>query len=884
MGQSMIEPIERRSAPESGDAASCVGATTAPHVRLSGDGRVRAEGKFLYRGQEKLYAQGFTYGTFAPDESGREFHDPIRVERDFELMAAQGATTVRTYTVPPRWLLDAAARHGLFVMVGIPWEQHVAFLDDPKRARSIVDRVRAAVRACAGHPALLCFSVGNEIPASIVRWHGRRRIERFIERLYRAAKDEDPQALVTYVNFPSTEYLELPFLDLVCFNVYLEARQDLERYLARLHNLAGDRPLLMAEIGLDTRRNGEAEQAQALEWQLRSSFESGCAGAFVFAWTDEWHRGGLPIEDWDFGVTSRERQPKPALDAVRRVFAEIPFGPRSWPRISVVVCTHNGNGTLKRCMQGLAEMRYPDYEVIFVDDGSTDPTAVLRARDFGFRLIQTENRGLSSARNTGWQAASGEIVAYLDDDAWPDPDWLSYLAAAFQDGGYGGVGGPNVPPPSDGPIAQCVANAPGGPIHVLLSDTEAEHIPGCNMAFRRDALAAVGGFDRQFRVAGDDVDLCWRIQDAGYRLGFSPSALVWHHRRNSVRAYWRQQRGYGKAEALLERKWPERYNAAGHVRWGGRLYGRGLAMPLARRQRVHHGRWGLGLFQSLYEPAPGTLSALPLMPEWYLVIALLAVVCGLGAVWSPLLLALPLLAASVLTALGQAVKSARGASFADSAPQLKGGSVTMRALTMLLYLLQPAARLWGRLSYGLSPWRRDSGRPLRWPTPHGLEAWSETWRAPEERVGAVERVLIDRGARVGPGDEFSRWDLEASCGTLGRMRVRMALEEHGQGRQLLRMRCWPRWPRLGIAAALVLAGASAAALLDGALAPGIALALLCLAVATRTVLDLAASAGALDEAFRQAGQDPPELRVMSPSAHPPQLVQRRREAEAEAAA
>ena len=164
--------------------------------------------------------------------------------------------------------------------------------------------------------------------------------------------------------------------------------------------------------------------------------------------------------------------------------------------------------------------------------------------------------------------------------------------------------------------------------------------------------------------------LCWRMQDASYRLGFSPAAVVWHHRRNSVAAYWRQQRGYGKAEALLERKWPERYNAAGHVRWAGRLYGRGVALPLSRRQRVHHGKWGLGLFQSLYEPAPGSLSVLPLMPEWYLLVVVLAVLSSLGALWPPLLLGLPLLAGSVLTALAQAVRSTRHASFAGASPQI----------------------------------------------------------------------------------------------------------------------------------------------------------------------------------------------------------------------
>src|SRR2546422_6137391 len=86
----------------------------------------------------------------------------------------------------------------------------------------------------------------------------------------------------------------------------------------------------------------------------------------------------------------------------------------------------------------------------------------------------TENRGLSCARNTGLQAATGEIVAYLDDDAYPDPHWLTYLAATFMRTTHAGVGGPNLAPAGDGPIAECIAHAPGGPVHVLLTDQEAE--------------------------------------------------------------------------------------------------------------------------------------------------------------------------------------------------------------------------------------------------------------------------------------------------------------------------------------------------------------------------------------------------------------------------
>src|SRR5215218_231109 len=125
-------------------------------------------------GADRLVVRGVTYGTFAPNPDGDAYPDPATVDRDFAQMVAVGINAVRTYTTPPRWLLDLASAHGIFVMAGIAWEHHVAFLDHPGRPADIERRVRAAVRACAGHPAILCYSVGNEIPASIVRWHGRR--------------------------------------------------------------------------------------------------------------------------------------------------------------------------------------------------------------------------------------------------------------------------------------------------------------------------------------------------------------------------------------------------------------------------------------------------------------------------------------------------------------------------------------------------------------------------------------------------------------------------------------------------------------------------------------------------------------------------------------
>jgi GT2 family glycosyltransferase len=827
-------------------SADLIAPETVPHAPIHESlPRPRACGKFIFVGQEKMYIRGVTYGTFRPDENEVQFPEPEIVQQDFAQMAAQGFNAVRTYTVPPRWLLDSASRHGLYVMVGLPWEQHVAFLDGGQRRRSIEERVRDSVRVCAGHPAVLCYTVGNEIPAPIVRWYGRRRVEAFLERLYRVVKAEDPGSLVTYVNYPSTEYLELPFIDFVCFNVYLESEEKLRSYLARLQNIAGDRPLVMAEIGLDSRRNGAEEQARTLDWQIRTVFRGGAAGAFIFAWTDEWYRGGFDIEDWDFGLTRRDRSRKPALDAVRQAMDEVPFPANfEWPRISVVVCSYNGGRVIRDCLEGLLKIEYPNFEVIVVDDGSTDDTAEI-VREYPFRLIQTENRGLSSARNTGMGEAKGEIVAYTDDDARPDPHWLTYLALTFETTGHAGVGGPNIAPPGDGPIADCIANAPGGPVPVLLSDTEAEHIPGCNCAYRKDALMSVGGWDPQFRTAGDDVDLCWRLQRQGYTIGFSPAAMVWHHRRNSLRMYWKQQQGYGKAEALLEAKWPDKYNAVGHVAWAGRLYGKGLTWMLGSwRSRIYQGTWGSAPFQSIYGPAPATLWSLPLMPEWYLITAALALLAALGISWSPLLASLPLLAMALAAPLAQAVCSAARASF-TSEPASRSAELKLRAMTAFLHLLQPLARLRGRLRFGLTPWRRRGRLAWAAPFPRTTTLWSEKWRSPEDWLMSLCERLRACGAVVVNGGDFDRWDITARGGLLGGARVLTAAEEHGAGRQLLRFRVWPTFSLKAVALTLLLLFGAVGAADDGAWVAAILLAAAAIFLLSQLLAECALGVGTL---------------------------------------
>jgi O-antigen biosynthesis protein len=844
------KPLMSHAAPEAGK------------VSMIPAGRPRVEGKFIHLGERKFLVKGVSYGAFEPDADKREYHDLDRIDRDFAQMAASGFNTVRIpHTMPPRALLDIAQRHGLMVMVGLSAEQYVGFLiDRHKAAPDIEGIIREKVLSVAGHPALLCYALGNEIAASVVRWLGRRRVESYLHRIFKCVRRTDPEGLITYVNYPTTEFLQLPFLDFVSFNVYLESPETLRKYLARLQNIACDRPLLMSEVGLDAMRNGEAKQAEVLDWQIRTSFASGCAGVVIFSWTDEWFRGGAEVDDWEFGLTDRDRNPKQALATVSRAFDDAPFpASMEMPRFSVVVCTYNGSRTIRQCIEGILRLDYPDYEVIVVNDGSTDPTkAILKEyKERGVRVVSTRNMGLSHARNIGLKAATGTYVAYIDDDAWPDPHWLQYLAFAFRESSHVGIGGPNLAPPSSGFVERCVDGAPGGPLHVLLTDETAEHIPGCNMAFRKADLESIGGFDATYRVAGDDVDVCWRILKQGWTLGYHAGAQVWHLRRNSLRNYLKQQQGYGKAEALLEAKWPEKYNCLGHVSWGGRVYGNGVIHLLGRRFRVYHGEWGSAPFQNLHQSPPHPMFCLCATPEWWLVVGGFAIVGASGFLWAPLFAAWLFAALAFVLLLVQA-----GFSLRDSGINRRPSPVMPRlarsGVTYALHLLQPLARLYGRLRHGLFVYRRRI--PARFAIPRHRQSayFSRVWIDPIARLRLLEEQFVSTRSSFQRGGDYDTWDFEVLGGTLGGSRMMMAIEDQGSGTQYVRARTWPVSRCMGMVPVALFALIALIAMVQGAYAAAALLGFIAMIIYLRILSESASAQFAILDALKASQNIPAE--------------------------
>jgi GT2 family glycosyltransferase len=659
-------------------------------VSVSSAEPVRAVGKFFFEGDRKIFLKGVTYGPFKPDGAGNYLGDPARAASDLATIRTLGANVVRVYHSPPIWFLDACDAAGLRVLVTLPWAKHIEFLREKSARKEITRSVTDAIRSHRNHPAVLAYLVGNEIAPQMVRWLGVRRVTEFIEQLVTLGREISPETLYSYATYPPTEFLLPQNVDFYCFNVYLHNQHDFERYLLRLQNLTEDRPLILGEFGMDTIRHSEEEQAALLSWHVDSVVKCGLAGTVFFTWTDEWYTGDQQITDWAFGLVTVDRRPKKAFFALREKLGQngssVPHRALGQtPAVSIIVCSFNGAATLRHCLESLTKLDYPDYEIVLVDDGSTDNSAQIAADFPNIRYLHQPNRGLSAARNTGAVAARGEVFVYTDSDCMADVDWLYYLIGTLISGDYAGVGGPNVPPPARNWIQACVAAAPGGPSHVLLTDTVAEHIPGCNMAFWRWAFESVGGFDPEYHKAGDDVDFCWRVQQAGGVIAFSPTAIVWHHRRFTLRAFHHQQKGYGEAESLLRFKHLIFFGPTGSAKWRGQIYGAPRFSWFINRPAIYHGIFGDGFFQSIYPTPQSDLAAYLSSIEWFVLTIFLF---GLGVFLPPLrILPYLMFGGTLCVALSYMVRARIEPRF---------DTVAARLLVMFLAFTQPLVRGWSR--------------------------------------------------------------------------------------------------------------------------------------------------------------------------------------------
>lgn len=778
----------------------------AAQVAAAKPSRLRVAGKFLSREPgigSPAFIHGVSYGPFEPNQRGLPFPERDRLRADLEHIARLGFNTIRLYELPDDEVLEAAQAADLQILAGIPWIDHVDFLSTSRAKNTIRDSIRREARRLAGHPQVAAILVGNEIEKTLVRWMNPPRVLSFIEELIDIAREEAPETLLSYATYPSTEYLIPSNSDFVAFNVYLENRPAFERYVLRLQNLAGNRPLVITECGIDVATHDEAAQGDTFEWQREVLLRAGASGQVWFSYTDDWHRGGRRIEDWKFGLVDRNRHPRAVCEVVRRLPSRLE-PPQPQPRISVIVCTRNGGATLPACLDSLSRLRYDHFEVLVIDDGSTDGTPGIAARYPMVRYHRQEPAGLSVARNTGARLATGEILAFTDDDCLAPPEWLNQLAHAFADGGWTAAGGPNIPPTPRNRIESVVAAAPGAPAHVLLNDVEAEHLPGCNFAVRKAALDSIGGFLPAFTTAGDDVDVCWRLREAGGRLRFVPGAMVWHHRRFTVGACLRQQRGYGRAEALLMKHHPSRFGPLGGARWKGAIYGDSSpASAHAREGSIFHGPMGFGLFQGIYAQSGSVWL------DWTAGVLWIALALLCLAFQEPAAAALV-----IVGALTSAVIRMRRLPLAARRPW------SDQLLLTWLCLLQPVVREWARLIAMIRLHARPSWhpsipevfsatRPLKWSLQVGSRRfWSSEGRDREAWLQALQAKLTALKIPFHIDDGWRRFDVEIPGTGFGHCwAVRSVTEYHADGQRLTRIALLLRWSKR---LTVVLAGLAAA--------------------------------------------------------------------------
>ena len=747
-------------------------------------GAFLVDGRFFQRRGGRAHIQGITYGPFA---------EPLDVtdwcRRDLDDIAGLGFNALRVYERPSKGFLAACEERGLAVFVSLKWESNTDFLGASEEVMTRLEDDVMALRDAAG---ISGYFIANEIRATVVRWMGWGRVRAFLEAAFRRVRKIDPTRLYAYANYPSTEYLQPRNEDFTAFNIYLEERDAMRRYLRRLHHHAGDRPLVISEYGFDSVSNGELLQADTVSWLAEEIFASGAAGAFLFSYTDDWFNGGRQMTDWGFGIVSADRRPKPSaarMAATLRKAEGWDFGLEisAWPLVSVIVCTHNGHAFLGACLDCLARTRYPNQEVLVIDDGSRPGIEALVEGHPGMRYIRQDHAGLSAARNRGVAESRGEIIAFTDDDCEPDPEWLVYLVKEILTEEVDACGGPNIATKAESLMERCIQLAPGNPAHVMLDDFRAEHLPGCNLAVTREAFEAVGGFGEHYRFAGDDVDFCWRLQFEGRRLGFAPTAFVWHHRRRTWYSFFCQQVGYGRAEALLHWDHPQRYGGLGGTDWKGTVYSQREVGPVSRPV-IYYGRDGLAPFQAIYDGdeggAHGLAGGVRSMP--WIAGMVVAFLVGLGislGLWVGLVM--------LLCSLGGAFLSAWNLCLPEGASRWR-----VRALLTWLHWSPVVGRhVARRLHAGPVWWHRGLGE-------RRVAFWSTAGVGREAILSKMRSDLgvADRWPGSGTPNQWSSFDLVLPASVFAHLVLVSVTEPHEREECLTRVAVrahLKRWVRAG---------------------------------------------------------------------------------------
>lgn len=232
--------------------------------------------------------------------------------------------------------------------------------------------------------------------------------------------------------------------------------------------------------------------------------------------------------------------------------------------ISVIVPVLNRENDIGRCIESLLALDYPSFEVIVVDNGSSDKTQEI-VSNYPVKMVVEEKGGAYTARNTGIGIAQGEIIAFTDSDCVVDKDWLRNLSRNYTDEKIGGVGGHLLPYKPGGNIVEQFLSF--GPLRIFHShetvvmQREANRflsgaLGSANMSYRKNVLKEVKGFCEDFAVFCGAYDLSWRVQRAGYEVIYESKAMVYHKLRSSLSQLIKQFFCFGRCQPQLLKKQP----------------------------------------------------------------------------------------------------------------------------------------------------------------------------------------------------------------------------------------------------------------------------------------------------------------------------------------
>ncbi|OGW18687.1 MAG: hypothetical protein A3G93_15930 [Nitrospinae bacterium RIFCSPLOWO2_12_FULL_45_22] len=213
--------------------------------------------------------------------------------------------------------------------------------------------------------------------------------------------------------------------------------------------------------------------------------------------------------------------------------------------ISIVIPAFNSQKTIAQAIEACLQQIYDqgEIEVIIVDDGSTDDTQKI-VRSYPVGYIFQENSGPAKARNTGWEAAQGDIICFTDSDCIPHNDWVQKLVRNFNAKDVGAVGGSYSIANEENLLAACIHQ------EILLRHEQmpkrAKALGSYNLSVPKRLLEKIGGFNEEYtQASGEDNDLCYRLIKAGYSLYFEKEALVFHYHPSNFLRYLRHQFWHG---------------------------------------------------------------------------------------------------------------------------------------------------------------------------------------------------------------------------------------------------------------------------------------------------------------------------------------------------